>query len=83
MPMAEAAPLTQGLEEQESLQQLRQALLDLRPEEKEVFLLTAKRRADLRADRRDAQSPGGHRQNPDAQRSPKAAQGAGRLISTL
>ena len=39
MPIAEAAPLTQGLEEQESLQQLRQALSDLRPEEKEVFLL--------------------------------------------
>ncbi|HEY7423099.1 MAG TPA: RNA polymerase sigma factor [Gemmataceae bacterium] len=39
MPMTEnVSPLT-GLEEQESLQRLRQALLHLRPEEKEVFLL--------------------------------------------
>ena len=35
----EAVPPTRGLEEQESLQQLRQALMHLRPEEKEVFLL--------------------------------------------
>ena len=33
-----AAP-TETLEEQESLQQLRDALMHLRPEEKEVFLL--------------------------------------------
>jgi RNA polymerase sigma-70 factor (ECF subfamily) len=39
MPIADAAAPTEGLEEQESLQQLRQALLTLRPEEKEVFLL--------------------------------------------
>jgi RNA polymerase sigma-70 factor (ECF subfamily) len=40
MPMVDAAaPPIRGLEEQESLQQLRQALLQLRPEEKEVFLL--------------------------------------------
>ena len=39
MPMREAVPPTRGLEEQESLQQLRQALMHLRPEEKEVFLL--------------------------------------------
>jgi RNA polymerase sigma-70 factor, ECF subfamily len=39
MPMVEAAPPNQGLEEQESMQQLRDALLHLRPEEKEVFLL--------------------------------------------
>src|SRR5271166_4196786 len=38
MPMVEAAPPTQGLEEQEAVQQVRQALLHLRPEEKEVFL---------------------------------------------
>jgi RNA polymerase sigma-70 factor (ECF subfamily) len=40
MPLTETAPPPgQGLEEQESLQQLRQALMYLRPEEKEVFLL--------------------------------------------
>jgi RNA polymerase sigma-70 factor (ECF subfamily) len=39
MPMAETASPSGGLEEQEALQQLRQALLHLRPEEKEVFLL--------------------------------------------
>jgi RNA polymerase sigma-70 factor (ECF subfamily) len=39
MPMADNPSPTGGLEEQESLQQLRQALLHLRPEEKEVFLL--------------------------------------------
>ena len=39
MPMVDATPPTQALEEQESLRQLRDALLHLRPEEKEVFLL--------------------------------------------
>jgi RNA polymerase sigma-70 factor (ECF subfamily) len=40
LPMVETCPSpTRGLEEQESLHQLRQALLQLRPEEKEVFLL--------------------------------------------
>ncbi len=39
MPTSDTASPTGGLEEQESLQQLRQALLHLRPEEKEVFLL--------------------------------------------
>ncbi|HBI42200.1 MAG TPA: RNA polymerase sigma factor, partial [Planctomycetales bacterium] len=39
MPMSETVPPTRGLEEQESMQQLRQALMQLRPEEKEVFLL--------------------------------------------
>ena len=39
MPILETTPPTAGLEEQECLQQLRQALLHLRPEEKEVFLL--------------------------------------------
>ena len=39
MPMPETVPPTRGLEEQESMQQLRQALMQLRPEEKEVFLL--------------------------------------------
>jgi len=40
MPMVDAAaPPIRTLEHQESLQQLRQALLQLRPEEKEVFLL--------------------------------------------
>jgi RNA polymerase sigma-70 factor (ECF subfamily) len=39
MPMVENTPLTAGLENQECLQQLRQALLHLRQEEKEVFLL--------------------------------------------
>jgi RNA polymerase sigma-70 factor (ECF subfamily) len=39
MPTADTTPPTGGLEEQESLQQLRQALMHLRPEEKEVFLL--------------------------------------------
>jgi RNA polymerase sigma-70 factor (ECF subfamily) len=40
IPMVDAAaPPTQMLEDQEALQQLRQALLLLRPEEKEVFLL--------------------------------------------
>ena len=39
MPVLDAAPPTQALEEQESLAQLRAALLQLRPEEKEVFLL--------------------------------------------
>jgi RNA polymerase sigma-70 factor (ECF subfamily) len=39
MPMAECTPPTAGLEDQECLQQLRQALIHLRPEEKEVFLL--------------------------------------------
>lgn len=39
MPIVESVPPTQHLEEQESLAQLRQALLHLRPEEKEVFLL--------------------------------------------
>jgi RNA polymerase sigma-70 factor (ECF subfamily) len=39
MPSADSAPSTSGLEEQETLDQLRLALLDLRPEEKEVFLL--------------------------------------------
>jgi RNA polymerase sigma-70 factor (ECF subfamily) len=39
MPIVESTPPTRNLEEQESLAQLRQALLHLRPEEKEVFLL--------------------------------------------
>src|SRR5206468_11770382 len=39
MPIVDAATPTQTLEEQESLQQLRAALMHLRPEEKEVFLL--------------------------------------------
>jgi RNA polymerase sigma-70 factor (ECF subfamily) len=39
MPTPDTAPPTGGLEEQETLQQLRQALVHLRPEEKEVFLL--------------------------------------------
>jgi RNA polymerase sigma-70 factor (ECF subfamily) len=39
MPMAQTASVTDCLEDQESLQQLRQALIHLRPEEKEVFLL--------------------------------------------
>src|SRR5689334_12083728 len=39
MPLMDTPPPTQALEEQESLAQLRQALLHLRPEEKEVFLL--------------------------------------------
>ncbi len=39
MPIMDAVSPTRGLEEQESLQQLRQALMQLRPEEKEVFLL--------------------------------------------
>src|SRR5262249_17112969 len=39
MPTLDAAGPTQALEDQESLAQLRQALMHLRPEEKEVFLL--------------------------------------------
>ena len=39
MPIVETVTPTHNLEEQESLAQLRQALLHLRPEEKEVFLL--------------------------------------------
>jgi len=39
MPMVDDAPPGQALEEQESLQRLRAALMHLRPEEKEVFLL--------------------------------------------
>ena len=39
MPSLDNAPPTAHLEEEERLQQLRQALHDLRPEEKEVFLL--------------------------------------------
>ncbi len=39
MPTGDATAPTQTLEEQESLQQLRDALMHLRPEEKEVFLL--------------------------------------------
>lgn len=39
VPMVDATPPTQGLEERETLEQIRQALMHLRPEEKEVFLL--------------------------------------------
>ena len=39
MPTVDATSPARALEEKESLQQLRQALLHLRPEEKEVFLL--------------------------------------------
>jgi RNA polymerase sigma-70 factor (ECF subfamily) len=39
MPRAEERPLIRDLEDRESLQQLREALRNLRPEEKEVFLL--------------------------------------------
>ena len=39
MPMVDPTPPTHHLEEQESLAQLRGALMSLRPEEKEVFLL--------------------------------------------
>jgi RNA polymerase sigma-70 factor (ECF subfamily) len=39
MPMPPTQPAGGGLEEQETLQQLRQALMSLRPEEQEVFLL--------------------------------------------
>ncbi len=39
MPISETVSPTGGLEEQETLQQLRQALVHLRPEEKEIFLL--------------------------------------------
>lgn len=39
MPLLETAAPAQAIENQEALQQLRQALIELRPEEKEVFLL--------------------------------------------
>src|SRR5690348_12208391 len=39
MPMVDSPPPVQALEKQEVLEQLRQALMHLRPEEKEVFLL--------------------------------------------
>ena len=39
MPTVHDAPPAQALEEQEDLQRLRAALMELRPEEKEVFLL--------------------------------------------
>ena len=39
MPTVESSPPTQLLEDQEALEQLRQALAKLRPEEQEVFLL--------------------------------------------
>src|SRR5947209_11128012 len=39
MPMVDNTPPAQTLEDQEALAQLRDALLHLRPEEKEVFLL--------------------------------------------
>jgi len=39
MPMADTTSPGGSLEDQESLQQVRQALMHLRPEEKEVFLL--------------------------------------------
>jgi RNA polymerase sigma-70 factor (ECF subfamily) len=39
MPTAHTPSPAGGLEDQESLQQLRQAMMHLRPEEKEVFLL--------------------------------------------
>ena len=39
MPMVDSTPPAQLPEDQESLRQLREALLHLRPEEKEVFLL--------------------------------------------
>jgi RNA polymerase sigma-70 factor, ECF subfamily len=39
MPMIETSPPTNALEDQETLSQVRQALMHLRPEEKEVFLL--------------------------------------------
>ncbi len=39
MPMVESAPPNRELEDREAMQQLRDALLHLRPEEKEVFLL--------------------------------------------
>jgi RNA polymerase sigma-70 factor, ECF subfamily len=45
MPMLESAAPPQQAEDRESLQRLRQALLQLRPEEKEVFLL--RQNADL------------------------------------
>jgi RNA polymerase sigma-70 factor (ECF subfamily) len=39
MPVADTTSPTGGLEDQETLHKLRQALVNLRPEEKEVFLL--------------------------------------------
>jgi RNA polymerase sigma-70 factor (ECF subfamily) len=45
MPMMESMPPDRAVEERESLMRLRQALLKLRPEEKEVFLL--RQNADL------------------------------------
>jgi RNA polymerase sigma-70 factor, ECF subfamily len=39
MPLVDPGAPTKGLEEQETILQLREALLHLRPEEKEVFLL--------------------------------------------
>ena len=39
MPVVDAASPTQTVEEQETLGMLRDALMHLRPEEKEVFLL--------------------------------------------
>jgi RNA polymerase sigma-70 factor (ECF subfamily) len=39
MPQLDESPPTRDLEERESLEQLREALLHLRPEEQEVFLL--------------------------------------------
>lgn len=39
MPLVAPTPSTDGVEEQESLDRLRAALMHLRPEEKEVFLL--------------------------------------------
>jgi RNA polymerase sigma-70 factor (ECF subfamily) len=39
MPSTDSTPPGQGLENQETLEQVRQALMHLRPEEQEVFLL--------------------------------------------
>ena len=39
MPMVDTTPPARELEEREAMQQLRDALAHLRPEEKEVFLL--------------------------------------------
>ena len=39
MPLLQTSPASAGLENEESLELLRQAVHDLRPEEKKVFLL--------------------------------------------
>ena len=75
MPGRDDAP-GQSLEDQEALDRLAPGDHPAAPGRKGSVPAAAERRTDLRADRRDPERPGRHREDPDADRPHQAPQGA-------